>query len=168
MFSGFVSYASSQGVEVFAVQLPTVGRQLPAPYTADDDDRLDIIMEGHTAPTVADDVQAISQVVEPLLDDGKEVILVASSLGGVVATQCLERLCTSQREKHNDDDGKKKRGGIDKLIYVSALVLEPDMSPLDFFGEQPPPVVNMLVSLLAVRCCHLPPTDLTVDAIMSS
>ncbi|KAH6987037.1 Alpha/beta hydrolase fold-1 [Ilyonectria destructans] len=117
MFQDFCNFAKGQGVAVVAVQLATVCRTRDQP-----------------APGISDDVQAIRQVVEPLLDYGKEVILVTSSLGGVPGTQCLEFLSITARSSHG------RKGGVEKIIYVTSMILEPNTSALDFFGPDPPPI----------------------------
>jgi len=115
LFNDFCDLAKSQGVVVVAVKLPAVGRQL-----------------GQPGPKNDDDVQAICEVVEPLLDDDKEVIIVTSSLGGVVGTQCLEFLSLPVRSSRG------KKGSVNKIIYVTSMVLDVNTSPMDFFGEKPP------------------------------
>ncbi|KAH8890546.1 alpha/beta-hydrolase [Thozetella sp. PMI_491] len=115
LFNDFRDFAKSQGVEVVAVKLPSVGRRL-----------------GQPGPTNGDDVKAICEVAEPLLDEGKDVIIVTSSLGGVVGTQCLEFLSYPARSSLG------KKGSVDKIIYVTSMVLDINTSPMDFFGEKPP------------------------------
>jgi len=115
LFSDFCDLAKSQGVAVVAVTLPSVGRQL-----------------GQPGPSNDDDVRAICEVAEPILDDGKEAIIVTSSLGGVIGTQCLEFLSSPARSSRG------KKGCVKKIIYVTSMVLDVDTSPMDFFGEKPP------------------------------
>ncbi|KAJ3544253.1 hypothetical protein NM208_g3161 [Fusarium decemcellulare] len=79
----------------------------------------------------------IRQAAEPLLDEGKQVILVTSSLGGVVGTQSLEALSVTARSSRG------QKGGIQKIVYVTSLVIQPDTSPMDFFGPNPPPYTNI-------------------------
>lgn len=124
LFDKFCDLAKSQGVAVVAVKLPSVGRRL-----------------GEPGPTNDDDVQAICKVVEPLLDQGKEAIIVTSSLGGVVGTQCLEFLSSPARS------ARGKKGSVDKIVYVTSMVIEVNTSPMDFFGEKPPRyMINIKVS----------------------
>lgn len=120
------------------VNLATVGRKLDQP-----------------APGIGADVRAICQVAEPLLDEGKEVILVTSSLGGVAGTQCLEFLSTTARASHG------RKGGIEKIVYVSSLILEPNTSALDFFGPEPPPIMNFQVCFVAAHLALLGPFRFT-------
>jgi hypothetical protein len=132
LFNGFCTYAKSQGVAIVAVKLPAVGRQ-----------------PGRPGPTNDDDVQAICDVVEPLLDEGKEAIIVTSSLGGVVGTQCLEFLSSPARSSRG------KRGSVDKIVYVTSMILEVNTSPMDFFGEKPPRyMINIKVCFPLLSYVH--------------
>ncbi|KAF2734592.1 alpha/beta-hydrolase [Polyplosphaeria fusca] len=67
-------------------------------------------------PTMADDAASIAADIEKEVDQGKDVVLVAHSYGGVPASQAVEGLVKSKREK----EGKK--GGVVRLAYVTALV----------------------------------------------
>ncbi|KAF5011624.1 hypothetical protein FDECE_2287 [Fusarium decemcellulare] len=120
IFQDFCDLAKDHGVVVVAAELATVGRKL-----------------GRSAPHIDEDVQAIRQAAEPLLDEGKQVILVTSSLGGVVGTQSLEALSVAARSSRG------QKGGIQKIVYVTSLVIQPDTSPMDFFGPNPPPYTNI-------------------------
>ncbi|OAA59697.1 hypothetical protein SPI_05895 [Niveomyces insectorum RCEF 264] len=120
LFQDFCALAHAQEVAVVAVQLPAVGRRL-----------------GQPAPRLGDDVRAIRQVAEPLLDQGHEVIVVTSSLGGVAGTQCLEYLSSAARASRG------LQGGVNKIVYVTSMILEVNTSPMDYFGEHPPPFMNI-------------------------
>ncbi|KAH7139881.1 Alpha/beta hydrolase fold-1 [Dactylonectria estremocensis] len=120
LFQDFCDLARDKGVAATTVELATVGRNL---------DQL--------APGIIDDVCAIRQVAEPLLDQGKEVILVTSSLGGVAGTQSLEHLGCAPRALNG------RPGGIKKVVYVSSMILEPGTAAVDFFGPEPPPIMNI-------------------------
>ncbi|KAH7129213.1 Alpha/beta hydrolase fold-1 [Dactylonectria macrodidyma] len=120
LFQDFCDFARDNGVAATTVELATVGRNLDQP-----------------APGLTDDVRAIRQVVEPLLDQGKEVILVTSSLGGVAGTQSLEHLGYEPRALNG------RPGGVETIVYVSSMILEPNTAPVDFFGPEPPPIMNI-------------------------
>lgn len=124
MFQDLCDFASDQGVAILTVKLATVGPHLHEP-----------------APGIFADVESIRQVVEPLLDEGIEVILVASSLGGVAGTQSLEFLSLTARASCG------KQNGIERIIYVSSLILEPNVSAVDFFGPETLPILKLPVRL---------------------
>lgn len=86
------------GHSLKAVELRTVGKR-PGP-----------------PPTMYDDAAAIASEVEKLADEGKDVVLVGHSYGGLPISQSLKGLSRAAREK----EGKK--GGVVRLAYLAALV----------------------------------------------
>ncbi|KAF2261500.1 alpha/beta-hydrolase [Lojkania enalia] len=67
-------------------------------------------------PTLADDATYIAKNVEILADQGKDVVLVGHSYGGVPITEAAKGLS----KKHRESKGKK--GGIVRLAYMTAVV----------------------------------------------
>ncbi|KAI2778416.1 alpha/beta-hydrolase [Daldinia loculata] len=63
------------------------------------------------------DVAAVREIVEPLVNGGKEVILFMHSYGGVVGTNAIEGLTRKDRE------AKGVSGGVVYLFYLSAYLL---------------------------------------------
>ncbi|KAG8359409.1 hypothetical protein FVEN_g3088 [Fusarium venenatum] len=88
------------GIQSEIVDLPSVGRK-----------------EGRNPATMSDDVDEIVSVVEKLLDEDREVILLAHSYGGVPATQCLEALSQKARQSQG------KKGGVSNIIYLAGVAL---------------------------------------------
>lgn len=100
------------GIQSNIVDLPSVGRR-----------------EGKEPATMTEDAEEIVSVVERLLDEDKEVILLAHSYGGVPATQSLDKLSRKNRQ------ARGKEGGVLKIIYLAGVAL---------------PVGGSLMSLLTV------------------
>lgn len=67
-------------------------------------------------PTMDDDAVFIAGEVEKLADEGKDVILMAHSYGGVPSTQSVKGLSKTERQKQG------KKGGIVRLAYMTCLV----------------------------------------------
>ncbi|GKU22490.1 unnamed protein product [Fusarium langsethiae] len=88
------------GIQSEIVDLPSVGRK-----------------EGKNPATMSDDVDEIVSIVEILLDQDKEVILLAHSYGGVPATQSLETLSRKARQSQG------KNSGVTDIIYLAAVAL---------------------------------------------
>ncbi|KAI0446176.1 Alpha/beta hydrolase fold-1 [Xylaria telfairii] len=63
------------------------------------------------------DVQAVRQVVQQLVHEGKEVIMLMHSYGGIAGTSALEGLT------RKDLQGKGQPGGVVHLIYLAAFML---------------------------------------------
>ncbi|KAL4731855.1 hypothetical protein ACLX1H_000850 [Fusarium chlamydosporum] len=95
------------GIQSNIVDLPSVGRR-----------------EGKEPATMTEDAEEIVSVVERLLDEDKEVILLAHSYGGVPATQSLDKLSRKNRQ------ARGKEGGVLKIIYLAGVALPDDYMTL--------------------------------------
>lgn len=97
-------------IECFVVKTPSVGRRDP-----------------ELPATLSDDAAAVQAVTRKFADEGKDVVLMAHSYGGLPATQSLE--------------GTAKTGGVgggvSKIVYVSALVAQVGVSCIQFMGQLP-------------------------------
>ena len=74
------------------------------------------------------DIAAIQIVLEDLVNAGKEVIVVAHSYAGVPACEAVKGLGRQERL------GLGKSGGVVKMVFVSAWVLQE--------GESPPTIIE--------------------------
>jgi hypothetical protein len=88
----------AQGYEVIVPALPSIGKK-PGP-----------------PPTLYDDANLIASEAERFVDDGKDVVLIAHSYGGVVASQAVKGLSKKERESQG------KKCGIVRIGYLTALV----------------------------------------------
>ncbi len=86
-----------------------------------------------TADAAHDTEVVLKDSLLPLIeDDGKDVVLIMHSYGGVPGSSAARGLSKAQRSK----DGKK--GGVVGLIYVSGFVLPGGASVADGQGGQLP------------------------------
>jgi pimeloyl-ACP methyl ester carboxylesterase len=67
--------------------------------------------------TFGGDVQAVRQVVQRLVREGKEVVVLMHSYGGIAGTSALEGLTRKDLQR------KGLPGGVVQLIYVAAFML---------------------------------------------
>ncbi|KAB8211914.1 alpha/beta-hydrolase [Aspergillus parasiticus] len=82
--------------------------------------------------TLADDALAITKVVEQLVEDGKTVVLVMHSYGGIVGSEAIpESLSYRARQTRGQE------GGVIHLFYYTAFLLGKGKSVLETFGESP-------------------------------
>ncbi|PSN69231.1 alpha/beta-hydrolase [Corynespora cassiicola Philippines] len=88
----------AKGYELEAVTLPTTGKK-PGPL-----------------PTMYDDAAQIAGVVERLADEGKDIVLVGHSYGGIPVSQSIKGLSKQDRVKQG------KKGGLVRVAYLTALV----------------------------------------------
>lgn len=120
-YDKFVGQLSKHGYDGVAISLPSVGGKKPA--------------------TMEDDAAAIAKVTSKLADEGKDVILVSHSYGGIPASESAKGLSRKERQ----ESGKK--GGISALLYVTALVVAEGASLGTTMGDAVPDHVKVDVSL---------------------
>lgn len=77
------------------------------------------------------DVKAIQSTVQPYVDQGKDVILVVHSYGGVIGSEAVQGLDRGSREKQG------KKGGISHLYFCCAFVLPEGASLMDGLQGKP-------------------------------
>ncbi|KAM0250762.1 hypothetical protein ACHAP5_001979 [Fusarium lateritium] len=116
----FTESLERDGITSRVIETPSVGRKDPLP-----------------PQTMSDDVAEINKVVAELLDEGKEVVLMTHSYGGIPGTQSLKDLSRKARKEQG------KEGGIDKIIYLASVVLQPGTSNFDAFGAAMPDFVHV-------------------------
>ena len=129
-YDNVVKPVVARGYEIRALHSPTVSLET-SPRKGD-------------PPTMYDDAAFISREVEKLADEGKEVLLMAHSYGGIPTTQGTKGLGKQERQKAG------KEGGIVRLAYMTALVPELGKSAQDILADVP--VEHQLVLKIDVRC----------------
>ncbi|KAF2475686.1 alpha/beta-hydrolase [Lindgomyces ingoldianus] len=88
----------SRGYEMHVLQYPSIG------------------YKPNSLPTMADDAAFISAEVAKVADEGKDIVLVAHSYGGIPASESVKGLSKADRKKAG------KKGGVVRLAYMTALV----------------------------------------------
>lgn len=86
---------------------------------------------GDLSTTAEDDVAQIQKTTSELVTQGKEVVLVMHSYGGIPGTLSAKGLLRKDRET------KQKPGGIVALVYVTAFLLPVGTSLASFLGGWP-------------------------------
>lgn len=83
--------------------------------------------------TLQDDVSSLRSVLTRLIEtEGKDVIVVAHSYGGVVASCAVEGLSKAERSTA----GICKPGGVCRVAYLAAFALDKGMSLVDMLGGE--------------------------------
>lgn len=118
IYTGFVDLLRQHGLETVVVSTPSVG-----------------LRDGRPPASMSDDVDAIQQMVNPLLEKGKDVVLLTHSYGGIPGTESLKALSARNRS-----------GGVRKVIYLTSVILPVGISNLDLFGGNFPDFVTYSVS----------------------
>lgn len=121
-FEGIVNLLDGSGYPTVHVPLPSVGgTETPL-------------------PGLDDDVEAVRRVLAPLVEEGKEVVLVGHSSGGVSMSAVVEGLDAASRTAAG------RKGGVVRCIYLAAFVLPKGQSLLGMLGGQPLPWMVVEVS----------------------
>lgn len=126
VYKAQVESLAKQGIPTAVVSLPSVGPRA----------------EG--AATMSDDVEEIVRVVEPLLDQGKEVILFTHSYGGIPTTQSLKTLSSKSRSASG------KAGGVNAVIYLASIILSPGTCNWDLFKDK---LTDFVAIEVSNACC---------------
>ena len=108
---------AAKGYEIRALHLPSVGLKTGP-------------REG-SPPTMYDDAAFIAKEAETLADEGKDVVLVAHSYGGVPVTESTKGLGKEERQKQG------KKGGIVSLAYMTCLVPAVGMTAMGVLADVP-------------------------------
>ncbi|EOD51993.1 hypothetical protein GTA08_BOTSDO12061 [Neofusicoccum parvum] len=87
---------------------------------------------GAEPPTkgLADDAAAVRSAIEKLADEGKEVVLVVHSYGGLVGQNAVEGLGYKQRQAAG------KKGGVIMFVYLAAFVVPKGATIKGMLGGQ--------------------------------
>lgn len=112
MWDAVLDKLHSAGYDALTVELQTVSPPSTAP-----------------AKTMADDAAHIHGVIEALANDGKDVLMVVHSYGGIPGTQAVQSLTQIERKEQGKD------GGIVGLVYVSSLLINAGETSDDSFAE---------------------------------
>ncbi|KAJ7037790.1 Alpha/beta hydrolase fold-1 [Mycena alexandri] len=141
-----VADLKAHGYSVHGVELETVGRRDTA------------------APGMYDDAAAIAALVTRLANEGKDVVLVPHSYGGVPTCESAKGLAKTVREKEG------KAGGIVRIVFVSAIVPKEGESlrevtadsgvPVDYVGVEGEYLyLTDLVKAAAINLSDLSPEE---------
>ncbi|KAI0869683.1 Alpha/beta hydrolase fold-1 [Hypoxylon argillaceum] len=118
VYDNIVEGVRKHGYDIKAIHLETAGL---APGKGRD-----------TPPaTMYDDAALIAKEVETLADQGRKVVLVAHSYGGMPATESTKGLSVQERQKAG------KPGGIVRLAYKTVLLASVGKSSIDVLGSIP-------------------------------
>ncbi|KAJ9493903.1 hypothetical protein LTR67_006255 [Exophiala xenobiotica] len=110
----------AQGYECFVNNAPSASRNPP-----------------EEPATLEDDAVFFRGLIEKLADQGKDVVVVGHSYGGIIATEAAKGAAKSDRQASG------KQGGIVKIVYLSAIVLPEGGSNLKDYGEPPEALVSV-------------------------
>ncbi|KAA8646620.1 hypothetical protein EYZ11_013394 [Aspergillus tanneri] len=92
----------------------------------------DVDRDDFPTRTLADDALTVTETVKSLVEEGKLVVIVMHSYGGIVGSEAIpESLSHAARQAQG------KKGGVIHLFYYSAFILGKGQSVFGTFGESP-------------------------------
>jgi len=94
------------------------------------------------AATMEEDAAFFHDIAEKLADEGKDVVIVTHSYGGIPGTECSKGLSKAERQ------AASKTGGISRLVYVTSVVPAPGKSLKDLMGDLVPSSIKFEVSTI--------------------
>ncbi|KAJ5578508.1 uncharacterized protein N7459_007472 [Penicillium hispanicum] len=107
-YEGLAEQLRSYGFETIVGPLQSAGRRDPLP-----------------AATMQDDAAYFSEVITNLANEGKEIVLLPHSYGGVVANESAKGLLKSDRLANGQP------GGIIRIVFISSVVPPEGLSTAD-------------------------------------
>ena len=132
IYNPFLAQIRNQGFTAFALKLPSTQKRAPLPPA-----------------TLQDDAAHARGVAEHLIAEGAEVVVLAHSYGGTVATEAFEGL------------GVKEGKGIKRLVFLSAVapkVGENQVSAMKLEEGFLPQVTVSVLPILPLDCNCVPRT----------
>ncbi|RDL36076.1 uncharacterized protein BP5553_06688 [Venustampulla echinocandica] len=115
LYQNIIDELQAAGYEATTIDLPTVGDSKKA-----------------SGVTLNDDAVAIQGVLAEFADEGKDIILVTHSYGGIAGAEGAKGFAKKDREAGG------KKGGIVRMVYVTALVAQVGQSLTDVMAPYAP------------------------------
>ncbi|POS77082.1 hypothetical protein DHEL01_v204519 [Diaporthe helianthi] len=103
VYNNVLEKVRTSGYDIRALQKPSLLLETGSPTA-------------RNPPSMYEDAAYIASQAEALADEGKDVVIIAHSYGGVPSTECIKGLAKDARQKLG------KPGGIVRLAYMTALV----------------------------------------------
>lgn len=113
-FDGIRALMAKRGLQTAVVALPSVGAEPPT-------------------KGLHDDIDHVRATITHLADDGRQVVVVAHSYGGMVCSGAVQGLEYSTRQARSDSGQK---GGVIMLVYMTAFVAPKGSTLLDMLGGE--------------------------------
>jgi len=122
VWDGFRATLDKAGYESTHVALPTTGG-VETPLAG-----------------LAEDVAAVRDVLKPLVGQGKDVVILCHSSGGVVSSNAVEGFDSASRKAEGE------AGGVVRVVFLAAFMLPKGQSLLGMLGGNPLPWMVVEVS----------------------
>lgn len=130
LYTTLGSQLEGQGYEVFVGTLQSASRTPPK-----------------KGATMKEDAAYFRGIAELLASQGKDVVVLGHSYGGIVATECVKGVTKTEREAQG------KTGGVVKVLYLASVVGDVGQGSLEAMGGQLGPFIRFLVR--TPTCCNI-------------
>jgi alpha-beta hydrolase superfamily lysophospholipase len=115
-----IDIIAQHGYEAFANNLPSISRHAP-----------------EEPASLHEDAIFFRNIIRKIADQGKDVIVLSHSYGGIVGTEAVEGVLKAERH------AKGLPGGVIRIIYLSAIVLRTGASMRSEHGDIPSEFVKV-------------------------
>lgn len=112
LYDTLISALHALSFRAIVSDLPSASRLPPAP-----------------AASMADDAAHFHGLAESLADEGRDIVIVTHSYGGIPGTEAAKGLAKADREAEG------KRGGVVRLVYLTSIVPPVGGSLISTLGE---------------------------------
>lgn len=138
LYAGFMQALGEKGVKAYAPLVPTVN-VVQNDVTNEQDPVFSTAEPTEGWPTPDDDAAAIEEDVVALINQGRKVIIIGHSNGGMAATQA------AKPEYHAAFRAKQGlKGGVIGILYISAYLLPVGIAVNEIVGESVVPPYALL------------------------
>jgi len=137
------AWQTAAGYDVFAQKLNALGyaTEVPALPSVGGTEK--------PLPGLPEDIAAVREALARHADQGRDIILLCHSYGGVVGSNAVEGLDFASRKAQG------KNGGVILTIYLSAFMVPKGKSLLDMLGGKPLPWMSIEVRSSFFNDVHL-------------
>lgn len=91
------------------------------------------VQQASSVTDLQPDIEAVRSIAQREADAGHDIVIIAHSWAGVPVSSALDGLSKSEREAAG------QKGGVVKLIFLSAILPHIGESLIGVFGGMPPP-----------------------------
>lgn len=129
VFEKVITLLKGLGYPCMALHLPSVG--------------------GKLTTTMTDDTAHIQKAITPLVEEGKDVVLITHSYSGIPGTESVKGLAKKDRQAAG------QQGGVIAMVYLTAFLILPGQSLASFLGCMPDWITFDVSILLSRTSEHL-------------
>lgn len=117
------------------------------------------VVEQNAVKDLNPDIEQVRKTITEIAEKGQEVMLIAHSWSGIVASGAVEGLSKKERE------ARSQRGGIVKVVFLCAFVPPENVTLIEAFGGTEPDWYDVKVSTIMYLRLWSRPSTTVRDAL---